>query len=83
VPAARVAVAGDGVAAMALGRKRARRRAFAERTAQLHRRLAYAPAPAVLLHWLSFLPVALWRTIAHLVGKVPHKVVPEWGATLL
>lgn len=83
VPAARVAVAGDGVAAMARGRKRARRRAFAERTAQLHRRLAYAPAPAVLLHWLSFLPLALWRTIAHLVGKVPHKVVPEWGATLL
>ncbi|MEV9017254.1 glycosyltransferase, partial [Klebsiella pneumoniae] len=37
VPAARVAVAGDGVAAMARGRKRARRRAFAERTAQLHR----------------------------------------------
>ncbi|WP_022878765.1 glycosyltransferase [Microbacterium sp. B19] len=83
VPAARVAVAGDGVAAMARGRKRARRRAFAERTAQLHRRLAYAPAPAVLLHWLSFLPLALWRTVAHLVGKVPHKVVPEWGATLL
>jgi hypothetical protein len=83
VPAARLAVAGDGVAAMARGRKRARRRAFAERTAQLHRRLAYAPAPAVLLHWLSFLPLALWRTVAHLVGKVPHKVVPEWGATLL
>lgn len=83
VPAARVAVAGDGVAAMARGRKRARRRAFAERTAQLHRRLAYAPAAAVVLHWLSFLPLALWRTIVHLVGKVPHKVAPEWGATLL
>ncbi|WP_396643687.1 glycosyltransferase [Microbacterium sp.] len=83
VPAARIAVAGDGVAAMARGRKRARRRAFAERTAQLHRRLAYAPAAAVVLHWLSFLPLALWRTIGHLVGKVPHKVLPEWGATLL
>lgn len=83
VPSARVAVAGDGVAAMARGRARARRRAFAERTAQLHRRLAYAPAAAVLLHWLSFLPLALWRTVAHLVSKVPYKVLPEWGATIL
>ena len=83
VPAARVAVAGDGVAAMARGRRRARRRAFAERTAQLHRRLAYAPAAAVPLHWLSFLPLALWRTIVHLVGKVPYRVLPEWGATIL
>ncbi|KQR89148.1 glycosyltransferase [Microbacterium sp. Leaf179] len=83
VPAARVAVAGDGVAAMARGRRRARRRAFATRTAQLHRRLAYAPAPAVPLHWLSFLPLALWRTVLHLVTKMPYRVLPEWGATLL
>lgn len=83
VPAARVAVAGDGVAAMARGRRRARRRAFAERTAQLHRRLVYAPAAAVPLHWLSFLPLALWRTILHLIGKVPYRVLPEWGATIL
>lgn len=83
VPTARVAVAGDGVAAMARGRRRARRRAFATRTAQLHRRLVYAPAPTVLLHWLSFLPLALWRTILHLVTKVPYRVLPEWGATLL
>lgn len=83
VPAARVAVAGDGVAAMARGRRRARRRAFATRTAQLHRRLVYAPAPAVALHWLSLLPLALWRTILHLVSKVPYRVLPEWGATLL
>ncbi|WP_150952280.1 glycosyltransferase family 2 protein [Microbacterium testaceum] len=83
VPAARVAVAGDGVAAMARGRRRARRRAFATRTAQLHRRLVYAPGPAVALHWLSLLPLALWRTILHLVTKVPYRVLPEWGATLL
>lgn len=83
VPSARVAVAGDGVAAMARGRRRARRRAFATRTAQLHRRLAYAPAATVVLHWLSFLPLALWRTVAHLVTKAPHRVLPEWGATLL
>lgn len=83
VPSARVAVAGDGVAAMARGRRRARRRAFATRTAQLHRRLVYAPAAVVLLHWLSFLPLALWRTVMHLVTKVPYRVLPEWGATLL
>lgn len=83
VPTARIAVAGDGVAAMARGRRRARRRAFAERTAQLHRRLVYAPAAAVLLHWLSFLPLAAWRTVTHLVGKQPYRVLPEWGATLL
>lgn len=83
VPAARVAVAGDGVAAMARGRRRARRRAFATRTAQLHRRLAYAPAFAVALHWLSLLPLALWRSILHLVTKMPYRVLPEWGATLL
>ncbi|WZH37183.1 MAG: glycosyl transferase [Microbacterium enclense] len=83
VPSARVAVAGDGVAAMARGRRRARRRAFAERTAQLHRRLAYAPAAAVPLHWLSFLPLALWRSILHLVAKAPYRVLPEWGATIL
>jgi GT2 family glycosyltransferase len=83
VPAARLAVAGDGVAAMARGRRRARRRAFATRTAQLHRRLVYAPAPAVLLHWLSFLPLALWRSVMHLVTKMPHRVMPEWGATIL
>jgi len=83
VPTARIAVAGDGVAAMARGRRRARRRAFAECTAQLHRRLAYAPAAAVPLHWLSLLPLALWRTIVHLVGKVPYRVLPEWGATIL
>lgn len=83
VPTARVAVAGDGVAAMARGRRRARRRAFAIRTAQLHRRLVYAPGAAVPLHWLSFLPLALWRTFVHLVAKTPHRVLPEWGATLL
>lgn len=83
VPTARVAVAGDGVAAMARGRRRARRRAFAIRTAQLHRRLVYAPGTAVPLHWLSFLPLALWRTFVHLVAKTPHRVLPEWGATLL
>jgi hypothetical protein len=81
VPTARVAVAGDGVASLPVGR-RAGRRAFAMRTAELHRRLSYAPAFAVALHWLSLLPLALWRTVVHLVSKEPGRVWPEWAATL-
>lgn len=54
--------------------------AFARRRAQLHRRLSYAPAVAVPLHWLSLLPLALWRSITHLAGKRPAAVLPEWGA---
>jgi hypothetical protein len=81
VPNARIAVAGDGVAS--LPARRAGRRAFAVRTAELHRRLSYAPPLAVPLHWLSLLPLALWRTVAHLIAKEPGRVWPEWAATLL
>ncbi|WP_336645125.1 glycosyltransferase [Microbacterium sp. USHLN186] len=79
VPKARVHVRPDGVAALPV---RPSARAWATRRAQLHRRLAYAPAPAVPLHWLSLLPLALWRSIVHLIGKRPVAVVPEWGAAL-
>ncbi|WP_353112098.1 glycosyltransferase [Microbacterium sp.] len=78
-PAARVEVRPDGPAALP---RREAHRAWATRTAQLHRRLSYAPAPAVPLHWLSLLPLALWRTITHLIGKRPASVAPEWGAAL-
>lgn len=57
-------------------------RAWAKRRSQLHRRLAYAPAAAVPLHWLTLLPLALWRSITHLIAKRPGEVVPEWGAAL-
>lgn len=72
-PGARIAVddtTGEGTAADA----------YARRRAQLHRRLSYAPAAAVPLHWLSLLPLALWRSITHLTGKRPAAVLPEWGA---
>ncbi|MFT4213946.1 MAG: glycosyltransferase, partial [Microbacterium sp.] len=55
------------------------RTAYAQRTAQLHRRLVYAPAAAVPLHWLSFLPLALLRSIA-LLAAHPSEILPEWGA---
>lgn len=78
-PSARISAAPGGPAALPTGRSR---RAYVTRLAQLHRRLAYAPAVAVPLHWLSLLPLALWRSITHLVGKRPEAVLPEWGAAL-
>lgn len=78
-PTARVSAAPDGPAALPTGRSR---RAYVTRLAQLHRRLAYAPVAAVALHWLSLLPLALWRSITHLIGKRPEAVLPEWGAAL-
>lgn len=78
-PGARVSVSPDGPAALPQGQAP---RAYVTRLAQLHRRLSYAPAAVVPLHWLSLLPLALWRTIAHLVAKRPASVFPEWGAAL-
>lgn len=79
-PSARVSVHPDGPAGLP---RNASQRAYVTRLAQLHRRLAYAPAAAVPLHWLSLLPLALWRTIVHLIGKRPAAVFPEWGAAIL
>lgn len=78
-PNARVSVHPDGPAALP---RNASQRAYATRLAQLHRRLSYAPAAAVPLHWLSLLPLALWRTVVHLIGKRPASVFPEWGAAI-
>ncbi|BDV30055.1 glycosyltransferase [Microbacterium terricola] len=82
VPTAHIAVAGDGVAGPPAPTSAAARRrsAYAERAAQLHRRLAYAPLWAVALHWLSILPLAVWRSLGHLIGKQPGLVWPEWRA---
>ncbi|MDQ1127906.1 glycosyltransferase family 2 protein [Microbacterium sp. SORGH_AS_0888] len=85
ITAARVAVAGDGTAGLPAPTTRRRRRkvAYATRLAQLHRRLVYAPAPAVPLHWLSLLVLAVWRAAAALVSKQPSRVLPEWGASIV
>ncbi len=82
VPTAHVAVAGDGVASTPAPRTR-RRRSFATRAAQLHRRLVYARPGVVALLWLSLLPVGVWRTVVQLVRKQPGSVLPEWGATFV
>ncbi|HEX5728067.1 glycosyltransferase, partial [Microbacterium sp.] len=85
VPTALVAVAGDGAAGppSPLTGARRRRRAFASRTAQLHRRLVYAPAAAVPFLWLAILPLALWRSVLQIVRKRPELIVPEWGAAVV
>ncbi|WP_251050716.1 MULTISPECIES: glycosyltransferase [unclassified Microbacterium] len=78
-PSARISVSPGGPAALPSSTWR---RAYVRRLAQLHRRLAYAPAPTVPLHWLSLLPLALWRSITQLIGKRPEAVIPEWAAAV-
>ena len=80
VPGAVIAVAGDGVAGMPVAPGAWVRRAYAPRTAQLHRRLVYAPTAAVPLHWLSLLPLAFARSLGHLLAKRPGQIGPEWAA---
>ncbi|MFE5409099.1 glycosyltransferase [Microbacterium sp. NPDC056569] len=82
VPAALVATAGDGVAGLPtpLTPQRRRRAVYAERVAQLHRRLVYAPVVVAPLHWLTILPLALWRSIVDLARKQPGRISAEWAA---
>jgi GT2 family glycosyltransferase len=51
-----------------------------QRFAQLHRRLVYAPGFAVPLHWLTLLPLAIGRSLGHLVAKRPTAVAGEFSA---
>lgn len=79
VPSAKVASAGPpevfGRRSLSAGaQNRIRRRA------QLHRRLVWAPALAVPFHWLTFLPLAILRSLAHLVAKRPGSVSGELAA---
>ncbi|TQK19018.1 GT2 family glycosyltransferase [Microbacterium sp. SLBN-154] len=85
VPSALIATEGDGVAGLPAPTtaRRRRRRAFATRAAELHRRLVYAHPAAVFALWLTILPIAVWRTAAHLVTKQPERVLPEWWAAVV
>ena len=83
VPAARIGVAGDGVAGPRRGRAARTHRTYAARRAQLQRRLAYAPPLALPLLWLLVLPIAVWRTAMLLVAKTPSGILPEWGASVV
>jgi hypothetical protein len=44
--------------------------------------MAYAPLWAVPLHWLSLLPLALLRSIWHLILKRPELIAGEFAAAL-
>jgi GT2 family glycosyltransferase len=81
VPGARVASAGPAElwgrsSLSAASQNRVRR------SAQLHRRLVYAPPLAVPFHWLSLLPLAVLRSLAHLVAKRPGWVGGEISSAL-
>ena len=82
VPSARIAIAGDGVAGPNSSRKgRVRRRLLrARRAAQLHRRMVYAPAAAVPIHWLTLVPLAFFRSIGRIIGKEPGAIGGEFAA---
>ena len=79
VPSARVASAGPpelfGRRSLSAGAQNRARRA-----AQLHRRLVYAPGAALPLHWLSLVPLAILRSLMHLVAKRPGSVGGELAA---
>lgn len=82
VPGARVLSAGRHAPGTAVLGARTSRSAKARlaRTAQLHRRMAYAPAATLPLHWLSLVPFALFRAIGQLLGKRPGRVLGEFAA---
>ncbi|WFR66520.1 glycosyltransferase family 2 protein [Curtobacterium flaccumfaciens] len=79
VPEARVTSAGP---IEEFGRKRVSesRRVRMHRQAQLHRRMTYAPAGVLWLHWLTLVPFAIGRAIGHLVAKHPAAVGAELAA---
>ena len=82
VPTARVATAGDGISGAARSNRwSVRRRLYrARRAAQLHRRMVYAPAFALVFHWLSLVPLAIIRSIGWLLGKQPGAIGGELAA---
>jgi len=86
VPQARVFVhEGTAVAARSGAAPRAvtlRVLARLRRTAQLHRRLTYAPAITVPVHWLSLVPIAVARALGQLLRKRPTFVGAEFTAAL-
>ncbi|MTH68883.1 glycosyltransferase [Agromyces bracchium] len=64
------------------GGRAARHRARIARTAWLHRRLVSAPAVLVPLHWLAILPIAVLRSLRHLLVKTPGSIPGEFAAAV-
>ncbi|BDZ53719.1 hypothetical protein GCM10025870_07920 [Agromyces marinus] len=84
VPGARIRFADDGVAGpgSAPGGRAARRRARDLRAASLHRRLVAAPAALAPLVWLAILPLAVLRSLRHLLVKTPGAIPGEFDAAV-
>jgi GT2 family glycosyltransferase len=82
VPSATVLTAGSGIAGPSSSNRPAakRRRARQSRGAQLYRRMVYAPAAVVWLHWLTLVPLGLIRGIRRIIAKQPGLVGSEIAA---
>lgn len=82
VPSAIVLTGGAGIAGPSRSSRPGakRKRARQARAAQLYRRLVYAPAAVVWLHWLSLVPLGVLRGIRRVVGKQPDLVGSEIAA---
>ncbi|QDZ16454.1 glycosyltransferase [Humibacter ginsenosidimutans] len=82
VPSARVASAADGTSVPVRSPKgRVRRRQHRQRrSAQLRRRMVYAPAFALVFHWLSLVPLAVVRSLGLLLAKQPGAIGGEFAA---
>jgi GT2 family glycosyltransferase len=82
VPSATVLTRSSGIAGPSRSNRPAARRKRARQTrgAQLYRRLVYAPAAVVWLHWLALLPLGILRGIRRVVGKQPGLVGSEIAA---
>ncbi len=81
VPSARVAVGGGPELFGRRSVSDAARLRIA-RAAQLHRRLVYAKPMVLPLHWLLLVPLAIVRSLVHLVSKRPFAVPAELAAAL-
>jgi GT2 family glycosyltransferase len=62
------------------GRLSPRATARTARRAQLHRRLVYAAPPALVVHWLALVPLAVLRSLGLLVLKRPGGIGGELAA---
>lgn len=81
VPTARIAAAGPVEVFGRSGRSPGSRNRI-HRRAALHRRMVYAPWPALPLLWLSLLPVAIIRALWQVLAKRPTLAVGEIAAGL-
>lgn len=83
-PASRVRFAQSGVAGPRIDRRRSVMRSAHRqaRTAHLHRRIAYAPAPIAFLAWLGLPFFGLFRVLWALIREQPGHMVGELVSAL-